>query len=216
MKVLIITGGRISVDAAQTVKEFDPDLTIAADRGIENALKTGIRVDRILGDFDSIDPAVLQQVRDLDLPETIFPPEKDYTDTELALQIAMQEAGPKGQIMILGALGTRLDHSMGNVFLLKQPADQGIECGIRDENNEIRLLKGPVQYVIQRDPAWPYISLLPVFGNVENVSLKGFFYPLEGGTLEPGVSLGISNELVDEKGTIQFEAGYLLVFRTRD
>ncbi len=202
--------------AVQAAKDFAPDLTIAADKGIENALAARIPIDRILGDFDSIDPEALREVRNQHLPETEFPPEKDYTDTELALAMAMDEAGPEGEILILGASGSRLDHTMANVFLLKQPVDRGITCTLQDDHDRILLLKGPTRITIPYDPEWPYVSLLPLFGKAEGVSLQGFYYPLDTITLEPGVSLGVSNQLTEEKGTIHVASGYLLLIRTRD
>lgn len=216
MKVLIITGGTVDAEARQSALAFAPDLTIAADKGIENALRAGIPFDRILGDFDSIDPQALDQARGQHLPETVFPTHKDYTDTELALFAAMQEAGTGGQILILGGTGTRLDHTLANLFLLKQPADQGIDCLIQDGHDQIRLLKGPARLTLAKDPAWPFVSLLPVFGSAQDVTLEGFQYPLQDGVLEPGVSLGISNELDAEEGSVSLKAGYLLVLRTRD
>lgn len=202
--------------AAEEARTFMPDLTIAADKGVENALAAGIRIDRILGDFDSIDRETLRTVREQHLPETDFPPEKDFTDTELALALAMDEAGPDGEILVLGASGSRLDHTMANIFLLKQPTDRGLTCTMRDDHNRIRLLKGPADMTIVHDPEWPYISLLPVFGYAEGVTLEGFAYPLEKAVMEPGVSLGVSNQLRQEQGKISVEKGYVLVIRACD
>ncbi len=216
MNVLIVTGGSPAASARGILREFSPDWVIAADSGIRCALELRLRIDRILGDFDSADPVLLQECEQKKIPRLVFPAEKDFTDTELALEEAAEKAGENGRILLLGAIGTRMDHSLANIFLLKKMADRGIPCEIADDFNRIRMLKGTAETCLQKDPAWPYVSLLPVFGDAEGVTLRGFRYPLAEARMKAGYALGVSNELKDNEGRITLAKGYLLLFRTRD
>jgi thiamine pyrophosphokinase len=213
MKVLIITGGSLCRNAAAVIKEYGPELVIAADYGIHHALQLGIRPDLILGDFDSIDPAELTRCEGIE--RMTFPPEKDYTDTELALETAIEKMeGIEGSIMLLAAMGTRADHSLANVFLLKRTADLGIACEIVDDYNRIRMLHGPVQYTVAA--GYPNISLLPMFGDAVGVTLEGFYYPLTDTTIPSGRAWGVSNELVEPEGRITLRDGYVLLIQSSD
>lgn len=212
MNVLIITGGSICQSASKIIQKFKPDFVIAADHGIHHALQLGMKMDLILGDFDSIDPAELEQCEGT--ARLTFPPEKDYTDTELALEEAITRAGMGGRILLLGAMGTRADHSLANIFLLKRAVDCGVQCEIADDYNRIQMLHGPVTTTVTAES--PYVSLLPVYGDAVGITLDGFYYPLTDTTIPAGRAWGVSNELVAPEGTVTLREGYLLCIQASD
>lgn len=220
MKTLIITGGFIEIDVVKSYLAKESfDMVIAADKGVETAKALNIPVNYILGDFDSLDPSILQEVKSQLTSENSslvlkeFPPEKDYTDTHLAIVTAI-EAGATS-VTILGATGTRLDHVVANMNLLSIFLNHHIEAKIVDSHNQI--------YVIDKDTNLyrekihgKYVSLIPYTDLVTGVTLVGFKYPLYNATMTKGNSLGISNELLEEEGLIKMDQGILIVIESRD
>lgn len=209
-RILLFTGGNLGAWALQEV--LPDDILIGVDRGALFLVQHGIRPDVAIGDFDSVSKQELQeiqaQVSDL---QTCDPVWKDWTDTEMAFHWAIQQA--PAEIILLGALGTRFDHSFANVQLLVKALQAGIPCRILDEKNEVALLDR-VCHVEKSDFA--HVSLLPLSPEVTGITLNGFQYPLRQATLKWGDSLGISNVLVEEAGTIEVAGGYLLVIKSKD
>ena len=119
------------------------------------------------------------------------------------------------RVVLLGALGKRMDHTMTNLRLLSLFAEAGISAVMQDERNRIRILTGNVR-LLRSDLYGPYISLLPVSGAVKGITLRGFKYPLTRAALEPFSSLGVSNELTEAVGEIEFEEGLLYLMETKD
>lgn len=215
MHVLIITGG--SVDdafAEQYIKSYQWDLLISADAGMEFCRRAGILPDLLLGDFDSAKTDT-QRYFGQRCPERIrrFAAEKDETDTELAILEAISAGAD--QITILGGTGTRLDHVLGNIHLLKLALDRGVFCSLVDSHNRIRMIKEKL--VIHRETQFgKYVSLLPFTPEVTGVTLTGFVYGLENYTLRSGRAIGVSNEIRDACAEIRFDSGILLVIESKD
>ncbi len=214
MKVLIITGGKVKSDLLKEyLKSHSYDYIIAADGGGSYAKEVGIRPDLLLGDFDTLDKQVLKEYQEMGVEFMTFPPEKDYTDTHLALTTALAK-NPE-QITIFGATGTRLDHTLANIGLLTLAVHANVKAELIDENNRIQMMKDHL--TIKKEEAWGnYISLLAYTEKVAGIDLEGFLYPLHKAELTIGISRGISNELVKEQGTISIESGLLLVIESRD
>jgi thiamine pyrophosphokinase len=212
-RAVIITGGRLGLWALSLISE--QDYLIGADRGAQFLIDHGFSPDLALGDFDSVSPEQFKRISDrsgeLFACDAV---DKDWTDTELAYREAVKR-GFK-DIVIAGALGTRFDHSLGNVHLLKQAHEQGVSLSLHDENNEIRLCSSSRALQVQENLRYPYISLLPLTDEVTGVTLLGFRYPLDQATLRLGWSLGISNVLDHPPGTISIASGLALVIRSRD
>lgn len=213
-KILIITGGSIDYDFLQSIilKE-EYSMKITADRGLLAADKLKLSPDYILGDFDSVPLDILSKYKNKSTPIKTFPVMKDKTDTEIALEVALLYR--PARIDILGATGSRLDHFMANMNLLVTALDKGISVRIIDPNNMIYLKKD--SFVIRKEEQYgDYISLLPFSDKITGLSLKGFKYPLDKITMTKGSSLGISNEIVEEEGIVEFDEGIMLVFETKD
>ena len=112
-KTLIVTGGSINVAwAKEWLDNQTFDYCIAADSGLEYADKLGLKVDFLLGDYDSVDKDVLDRYKS-NTEFEIYPKEKDYTDTHLAIMTALKKGAT--DIYILGATGTRMDHTITNI-----------------------------------------------------------------------------------------------------
>lgn len=233
MKILIVTGGHISVSFARDfLKANHFDRIIAADAGLAACHKLALVPTDILGDFDSLSNLELREFyREKGIPVREFPTRKDYTDTHLAIMYAVDlwiEEGKNERnvdktltkeesgVWVLGATGTRMDHTLSNIGMLISMADQQIPCTLADEHNIMEILKGPVCKTYQRDPKWKYFSLLPFSPEVTGLDLEGFSYPLHDAVMREFESLGISNEIDDEYGVLRMKTGYMLVVRARD
>ena len=214
-KAIIICGGFIPVDfALETIREFEPDGIIAADKGLEFLYQQKIVPDAIVGDFDSVSKKVLSHyVGEKTISIYQHDAMKDCSDTELAIEVAM-ELGHE-EIIILGATGNRLDHFWGNVQSLKIPLDANVNAVILDGNNRIRLING--DFKLRKSESFGhYFSLFPLGGVIQNLRLEGAKYPLEGGRLTPWNSRFVSNEIVDEELKIAFDDGIVILMETRD
>lgn len=220
--IWVITGGRVDSGwlkdtLPSCMKEEEKNLVIAADKGLLYAKEADISVDRILGDFDSLPTGILDEYREKGIPIRTYPPEKDYTDTHLALMWALEEGADK--VTILGGTGSRFDHSFANIGLLSYLLANGVEGEIIDSNNRIFMMDRSHTgiKILEKNTEKPeYISLIPYTERVTGITLSGFKYPLTDEILEIGISRGISNELLESTGTIKIEEGILMVVRSVD
>lgn len=214
MRAVIISGGR--ADKAFMKRELageSRDLLIAADSGLEACYALGLMPDVMLGDFDSVSGKIKEYYRLNGVQTFTYPEKKDETDTELAVRYAINRQA--AQIILYGATGSRLDHTLANLSLLQLGLEHGIDMQIRDKYNRIRLIKG--RCVLQKQQLFGnYISLLPMGGAVEDICLTGFRYSLDHGRMPQGSSLGVSNVLDDEAGMISAGSGILILIESRD
>ncbi len=217
---LIVSGG--STDEGQLREQImrlraENGLLIAADSGLEALDQLqDVLPDVAVGDFDSVDPQVLERFQQRgEIRFERHRPEKNETDTELAFSIA-QEAGVQ-DVVLMGATGTRLDHVLSNIHLLKAAMDRGLRCQLLDPHNRIRLVSG--RTIFYRDAqAYPFVSLIPLTMEVKGITLTGFKYPLQDHHLVLGQECGlcVSNELAAEEAVLDFTDGLLLVVEARD
>lgn len=214
MNTLIITGGYINTGWAESfLKTIDYDYVIAADSGLSYADRIGITPDLILGDYDSVDHGLLDKYKNIHI-ET-YPKEKDYTDTHIAIISAIKNGADK--IHILGATGTRMDHTFTNVCNMKVAYDGNVECYIYDEHNKIYIAgekQGSVELVSSRQYG-RYVSIVPM-SDMAKISLMGFKYSLDNYELLQGLSICQSNEIKEEKAYIKIYKGLVIVFETKD
>lgn len=213
MTAILICGGSLPAGFLRKVREDYPDAVVyAVDGGLAVADEIGLVPEYLVGDFDTADEALVARYegRCVTLRHK---PEKDATDTELAIDEAIEQGADR--IILLGATGSRMDHTMANIHMLYHILQCGKQAEILNENNRITLHKN--SFVCKKDELFgTYVSFLPFFGEVTGVTLKGFKYPLSGKTLTAGSSLGISNEGVEEIMEVSFLSGYLLMIEARD
>ncbi len=219
---LIITGGDINPEfATDYISKNQFDMIIAADGGLASAEEMNLIPDIILGDFDTVNPMLLSKYENRDDVEVIrFKPEKDYTDTHIAFKKALELQCYT--IRVLGATGSRLDHTIANIQLMQYALEIGIDAEIVGDKNRIRLLGlKKRQVILQKDSdryAYQYVSLIPVSDQVTNVTTKGMKYNLTNYTfhIDRNVSLGVSNEILDEYASVSIGEGNLLVIESND
>ena len=214
-RCLIVTGGTIDIAFAKDfLSQRSYDYVIAADAGLEVLRPLHISPNAVVGDLDTVDKKVLEEYQNQpDIKFEIHKPEKDETDTELALLTAARQGCEA--VDILGALGGRMDHAIGNIQLMYQFFCQGMEVNIYDARNRLYLLGG--HKVFHREKVYgKYISFLPMTETVEGLTLRGFKYPLQRRTIGLGTSLCISNELKREEGILELERGVLLCVEAHD
>jgi thiamine pyrophosphokinase len=189
----------------QRLARLENPCIIAADSGASTALAFGMRPDVVIGDFDSLDDATRSHLHGVRF-ET-FPRAKDATDSELAVEHALQQQ-PE-ELLLLGFLnGPRLDMTLGNTLLLLNVP----HATLLDERNEAHLLLGPAEHRWSPEPD-ELISLLPLTGDCDGVRTEGMLYPLESETLHVGASRGISNEPRAVRVGVSLTDGKLLIVR---
>ena len=209
-RVLIFTGGNLSTALLEVIQERD--YIIGADRGALFLIENGIKPHASVGDFDSISVEQLNTVTSMSGRIIKCDPiDKNLTDTELAFDVALENAPT--EIVLLGGTGTRMDHTLANIHMLLRGVQHHVHCSILDEHNYITLT-GSTCHVEER--GFTYVSLLPLTPEVTGIELEGFQYPLHNATLKIGQSLGISNRLAGDQGTVKVEGGLLLIIQSKD
>ena len=211
MKVIIFTNGEYKNKNfyEMYIKKMKPDYIICADGGANYAQKLNVRPDIILGDMDSITEETKAFYRGSEF--LCFPSRKDETDTELAIDYAIAK-GAK-EVILLGGLGSRIDHSLGNIYLLKRFFDAGIKAEIVNENNNIQLIGKKEEFQL---PIGTVVSLLPIGGDVEGLTISGFEYPVTEGRMTMNSPYGISNVTNQGDQKIDLRKGLLLVIIPKD
>ena len=195
MKAVIIGNGTLTdYDKLKRYAE-NADIVLCADGGYKHAEAAGIKIDLVMGDFDSSEePGHIKKC--------VFPTHKEYTDSELCLHYAKEHG--YDEIVMFAVTGTRLDHSLTNMLLLSQCRNG---C-IMDDNNEIYLLK---DRFFTSGKKGKTISVIPVYGDLCGVSTVGTEYPLYNETLFFGESRGNSNVITDDYCEITAKGGMALV-----
>lgn len=188
----------------------DQALLIAADGGVRVARHFGLGVHAVIGDMDSISAAELAQLERAGAQVLRYPPEKDETDLELALIFAAGQGAV--HIRVIGALGDRLDQTLGNLYLLALPALAAKDVRIVAGRQEAWLLP-PGGGVID-GATGDTVSLLPVNGAAHGIRTEGLHYPLRGEDLRFGPARGVSNLMTGTTARVTTADGLLLVIHT--
>lgn len=212
---LIISGGILNPPFLRlVVQKEQPDYVVVADAGLCVCKLADVWPDCIVGDFDSVEQSVLMNYKGKTKIVTHLP-EKDATDTELAIELAMEEDCDR--ILLCGVTGGRLDHMLANLDLLKHILDCGAEGVLLDEQNRITIHQTTFS-VRKVDSYGTYFSLIPYSDVVEGVTLQGFKYGLSQATLQKGKQSGlcVSNEIIEDIAHIQFQTGILLAIEAKD
>jgi thiamine pyrophosphokinase len=181
---------------------------VAADSGVDHALALGLRIDVAVGDFDSVSTAGLERAERAGTRVNRHPPDKDATDLELALDVAVEQA-PR-RIVVIGGDGGRLDHLVGELLVLGREAYARAEVDAILGDATVHVVRG--ERTLAGEPGEP-ISLFALHGRAEGVVTEGLLYPLRGEALEPGSSRGISNVFGSPAARIVVGAGVVLAVR---
>ncbi len=207
MRAIIIAAGETGgQDWQRWVRSGD--WIIGADGGAAQAIAWGLLPDLVIGDLDSLPEAARSSLEAAGCQFVEHPRAKDETDLELALQYAVR-AGAQ-DIVVLGALGGRLDHTMANVLLLALPSLAGVSVRIAAGDQQMLLARGG-ETVHLEGAAGDLVSLLPLGGDALSVSTRGLAWRLQRDTLRFGASRGVSNEMTSGEAEIQVDDGLLLI-----
>lgn len=197
----------VTPDMAQELAE-SADYIIAADGGQNRAREFGLQPDCVIGDFDS---TTLNE--DFDCLYITYPAEKDLTDTEAALTHAL-EKGCRN-VILLGGMGGRLDHTMGNIGLLDKYYNSFDHMEFIDGKNRMELLKDSGR-TLKRDARYKYFGLFSLNAEASGIDIRGAKYELTGASLERASTLGVSNEFSEDTVEICVREGTLLIVRSAD
>lgn len=198
--VAIVCGGDITDFVWFKEQLQNYDYIIAADSGYDKLAKCGVVPNVAIGDFDS---AVL------DIPRNVlkftYPAKKDETDFMLALKFCAENNYLK--VDVFGALGGRIDHSLGAIFACLEIKQIKVDVTLITEKSKAFI----VNDYCKVEAVNGYVSVFALGGDASGVTLKGFEYPLNNSLLKGCTQIGVSNKLVDKVGEISVKNGNLLV-----
>lgn len=206
MKKCVIFAGAEVNDISRI--DFDEDtFVICADGGYDNAVKFGIVPDMAMGDFDTIDSG---KITGCDVK--IYPPEKDDTDTMIAVKTALEMG--YDEIIITGALGGRLDHTIANIQTLMYISENNAHGIIIGDSDVVTIQKNS-KHIYNRIEGYTF-SMFSMITRSEGITTSGLKYNLDNGFLENTFPLGVSNQFIDEKCEIEVKNGILLIIFSKD
>ena len=207
MRAFIYTGGEIFAENVTEHPKGD-DIVIAADGGLRNAKRLGIKPQIVLGDFDSASEKEIPE----DAEVLRVPAEKDFTDTQLAVDTAIKKGA--GEIVLIGGLDGRLDHTLSNLGILEDLNARRIHAVILNGKNRVRYLNS-TSTLIPRS-GYRYLSLLCLSEKAKGVSVEGCKYPLSSSTLTRSFQYAVSNEIVGNCALVSVRKGGIYVIESKD
>ena len=207
MRAYIYTGGSICPDRIYEHPKAE-DLTVAADSGWHNAIRLGVTPAVLLGDFDSIGTGDLPDAREI----LQVPAEKDRTDTQLAVDLALSRGAD--DIVIIGGLSGRLDHTLSNLAILEYLGEKHVHGLLTDGFNRARFLRNGGTLIPRS--GFRYLSLVAADETVKGVTVEGCKYPLKNAKLQRSCQYAVSNELTGNCALVEVRRGGLYVIESAD
>lgn len=217
MRAFIYAGGRV-YDEALTLFPEKEDLVISADSGYLTACRLGVKTDLLLGDFDSLGEPK-------DLPPHVeclrVPAEKDDTDTQLAVSVALQRGAD--EIVIVAGLEGRVDHTLSLLAIAedlwemrdkKKKRPRRIPCIITNGKNRVRFVRNSGVILLREQ--YRYFSVLAADERLRGVSLEGCKYPLKNATVLRTRQWAVSNEIVGNCALIEIRKGGAWIVESMD
>ena len=208
MRALVLANGPLGARSPGFPDLAGHELVVAADGGARHAGELGLALDVVVGDLDSIDPALHRELEMSGVEIHRFPARKDEIDLELALREAVRRGATEATV--LGALGARWDQPLANLMLAFAPELASIALTFVEGSQVVRMLRGPVSLELDETPG-STVSLIPVGGDVSGLRSEGLDYALNGDTLPFGTPRGVSNVVVSRPARVAFERGALCV-----
>lgn len=204
----IIANGEVDFDARQRIFLDTCDFFICADGGANKAFVRNLSPCFVIGDMDSILPEVKAFYEQDEETEVIFDPDQNKTDTQLAIELALQHSPEK--IFFFGATGQRIDHTLANIFgLLQIPSE--IPASIIDRHSEISLVRDCIEISGKKDDTVSVLSL----SDLKSLTYSGLFWDVKNKDMPPLWS-GICNKMTGEQASVGVEKGFVLVIKTID
>ena len=204
MKRCVIVGGAdiANYDRIKSALS-DDDYIVFCDSGLKHMEKLAVKPSLIVGDFDS------HENPQLDIETIVLPCEKDDTDTVFAVKEAIKR-GYK-EFLMIGVVGARLDHTLGNVYILELLDEIGLNGRIIDDYSEMELVTQEPAYV---EDSYAYFSLINITGIAKGITIENAKYLLKDGEIKCGYQYGVSNEVLrGNKAKIFVNEGKLLLIK---
>lgn len=206
MRAFIYAGGSILADNITEHPKGD-DLCIAADAGYRNAQALGERVNILIGDFDS-----LGAIPEGDMEVLQVPAEKDLTDIQIAVETALARGAD--EIILIGGLGSRMDHSLSTLAILEDLRERHVHAHINNGYNRVHYLNASSTLILRS--GFRYLSVLAIDEKIKGLSIDGCKYPLKRATLNRRLQYAISNEITGNCAMISLRRGRIFVIESRD
>ncbi len=213
MKVLIIASGEI--ESSRLREEYidnEFNQIICADGGAKYAVENNIIPDVIIGDLDSLDEEIVRLCKKKSITINKYPTRKDKTDLELAVDYAVHNGS--SEIVIMGAIGSRMDHTLGNILILHNLLKKNVKAKIVNNNNDISIATATDNVLVNKGN-YKYLSIIPLFGGAVLTSC-GLEYEVNNTNFEFGSTLGISNSIVKQDATLHIKKGTCIVIKSND
>ena len=207
-RIIIFANGILTQPDLLKMRLRPTDRIFCADGGTHHALTLGLIPEVIVGDLDSLAAEVIEQMEGAGVTLHRYPTDKDKTDLELTLAMAVAEQ-PQ-EIVLVSALGGRLDQMLGNLLLLTRPEYAPVRLSLADGPQWGTLLHSQQSLVVRGKPG-DTLSLIPLTPMVKGVNLSAVKWPLIDATLSFGSTLTISNALAASEATVQIGQGIVLV-----
>ncbi|WP_303977697.1 thiamine diphosphokinase [Streptococcus danieliae] len=207
-KIMIVAGGPLGLSLP-----LEDQVTIGVDRGCVALLEAGLPLDWAVGDFDSVTAEQREQIFVAAKHWVELPAEKNDTDLEVALRIVLEHF-PQGDVVVYGALGGRLDHSLANLFWPSQSEFIPLLERVRlvDAENQV-VYRGPGWQQLEPEPGYDYISFMPE--PATSLEIEGAKYVLNASNYFLKKIYG-SNEFLDRPIAVKVEKGYVIIIYSRD
>ncbi len=208
MKCVVLANGEYGedLDCYRPVLQ-EADLILCADGGANYAYILSLVPDCIIGDMDSINNKVRDHFTNFDVPVKKYPRQKDFTDTQLALSEAEQMGAD--EIILIGSMGRRLDHTLSNLYSCMELVEKGLKVSHYAPEVEVHLVSSELK--IMGRPG-DVVSVLLLSDYASGVCERGFEFPLENALLSKGNPYTVSNRMTGEEASITLEHGILAIF----
>lgn len=210
MKTVIISNGEIYDYSFCYGIVKAADRIICADGGTRHAINMNLTPDAIIGDLDSSASQYIEYFRKKGVEVIQYPKDKDKTDTHICVEFALTFST---EIVLLGATGSRIDHMIANISLLRLGIERNIPISMMDNKNHIRMINNSISLVGNKGDIF---SLIPYTEKVEGISTRGAHYELKDAVMELGNPYGVSNFFEEKTVEITINKGYLLVIKSKD
>ncbi|MBR5285893.1 MAG: thiamine diphosphokinase [Clostridia bacterium] len=204
MKRYVIVGGAPISDYENIKNQFrDDDFFAVCDCGLRHIEKLGITPDLIIGDFDSFERP------NTEIETIALPREKDDTDTFFAAKEGVKRGFD--EFLLLGVIGGRLDHSLGNISILLYLDSLELKAKAVDDYSEMEIVSKKAAFV---ESKYPYFSLLNITGVAKGITIKNAKFPLENGEINCDYQYGVSNETINNSpAEVSVKEGKLLLIK---
>ena len=204
MRRCVIVGGADISNYDRIVAHIkSDDFVIFCDSGLKHMEKLAVKPSLIVGDFDS------HENPHLDVETIVLPCEKDDTDTVFAVKEAIKRGYT--DFLLIGVIGARLDHTLGNVYILEYLDELGLKGRIIDDYSEMELVSRESAYI---EDSYAFFSLINIIGIAKGITIENAKYPLKDAEINCGYQYGVSNEVLPGKrAKISVNEGKLLLIK---